>query len=115
EPRPLGGAPVRRRRADRFDPEEMLRPLAAAATTGGGPSAVPPGSGAPATGSGSSVAATAAAVRCWVDLSGARRALLYFSGRAGDRFLIRDVELSGRFDELDRQSLAQVLELSIAA
>jgi hypothetical protein len=54
-------------------------------------------------------------LRCWVDLSDPRRSRLTFASRSGERFLVRDVGLSGRFDELDRQSLAQVLELSIAA
>jgi hypothetical protein len=91
DPGRLGGAPPRWARADRFDPRDVLRP--------------------------------GAALRCWVDLSRPARARLTFAAgtpagggtRAGDRFLVRDVELSGRFDELDRQALAQVLELSVAA
>jgi hypothetical protein len=59
--------------------------------------------------------ARSAATRCWIDLSDARRAHLYFVGRSGARFLIRDVELSGRFDELDLTSLAEVIDLSLAA
>jgi hypothetical protein len=54
-------------------------------------------------------------LRCWVDLSDLRRATLYFAAPGGERFLVRDVALSGRLDEIDQQSLAQVLELSIAA
>ena len=57
----------------------------------------------------------ARSLRCWVDLSDLRRATLYFAAPGGQRFLVRDVALSGRLDEIDQQSLAQVLELSIAA
>ena len=60
-----------------------------------------------------------AAVRAWVDVTVATRVRLYFAtrsgGRAGDRFLVRDVDLSGRFDEVDRAALAEVLESSIGA
>jgi hypothetical protein len=55
------------------------------------------------------------ALRCWVDLTSPRRARLYFAARSGERFLVRDVELPGGFDEIGRQSLAEVLELSLAA
>ncbi len=57
----------------------------------------------------------AGATRCWVDLGNPRRAHLYFVGRSGARFLIRDVDLSGKFDELDLTSLAEVIDLSLAA
>jgi hypothetical protein len=57
----------------------------------------------------------AAATRCWIDLGNPRRAHLYFVGRSGARFLIRDVDLSGTFDELDLTSLAEVIDLSLAA
>jgi hypothetical protein len=68
----------------------------------------------------------AAAVRAWIDVTSATRARLYFAIRAGnrpgsspgpaiDRFLVRDVDLSGRFDEVDRAALAEVLESSIGA
>jgi hypothetical protein len=60
-------------------------------------------------------AGDSSATRCWIDLGDARRAHLYFVGRSGTRFLIRDVELSGRFDELDLTSLAEVIDLSLAA
>jgi hypothetical protein len=60
-------------------------------------------------------AAARAATRCWIDLGNPRRAHLYFVGRSGARFLIRDVDLSGRFDELDLTSLAEVIDLSLAA
>ena len=57
----------------------------------------------------------AAATRCWIDLGNPRRAHLYFVGRSGARFLIRDVDLSGKFDELDLTSLAEVIDVSLAA
>ncbi len=56
-----------------------------------------------------------AAVRAWVDVTRATRARLTFAVRTGDRFLVRDVDLSGRFDEVDRAALAEVLESSIGA
>jgi hypothetical protein len=85
----LGG--VSWTRAERFDPTEMLAD-AARASERQGPT-----------------------VRCWVDLRDARRGRLYFAVRSGERFLVRDVALSGRFDEVDRAALTEVLELSIAA
>jgi hypothetical protein len=58
-------------------------------------------------------------IRCWVDVSdqqqARRRARLYFAAPSGQQFLVRDVELSKSFDELDRESLSSVLELSIKA
>jgi hypothetical protein len=60
-------------------------------------------------------AATPVALRCWIDLSDLRRATLYFASRGGERFLVRELALSGRLDEVDQQSLAQVLEISITA
>jgi hypothetical protein len=54
-------------------------------------------------------------VRCWVDVSDSTRARLYLAARSGQRFLVRDVELSGIFNEVDRESLSNVLELSITA
>ena len=59
--------------------------------------------------------ADAAAVRAWVDMTRATRARLTFATRAGERFLVRDVDLSGRFDEVDRAALAEVLDSSIGA
>ncbi|MGK3991062.1 hypothetical protein WME99_48895 [Sorangium sp. So ce136] len=53
------------------------------------------------------------ALSCWIDLSDPRRAALYFTDPVADRFLVRSIELSGRFDELDRESVAQVVELSL--
>jgi hypothetical protein len=57
----------------------------------------------------------AASLRCWVDVSDPKRARLYFAARSGEKFLVRDLELSVAFDAVDRESLAQVLELSIQA
>jgi hypothetical protein len=57
--------------------------------------------------------ASTEAVRAWIDVTDARHARLYFATRSGERFLLRDVRLSGRFDEVDRAALAEVLELSI--
>jgi len=57
----------------------------------------------------------AGAVRAWVDLTSPTRARLYFAIQSGDRFLVRDIDLSGRFDEVDRAALAEVLESSIGA
>jgi hypothetical protein len=54
-------------------------------------------------------------LRCWLVLSDPAHAHLYFADRAAKRFLIRDLELTGRLDELDREALSQALELSIRA
>lgn len=54
-------------------------------------------------------------IRCWLDLSDRHHARLYFADRSAERFLIRDLELSGKLDELDREALSQALELSIRA
>lgn len=55
------------------------------------------------------------ALRCWVDLRERRRARLYFAARSGERFLVRDFELSGDLDEIDRAAMAEMIELSIGA
>jgi len=55
-----------------------------------------------------------AAVRVWVDLTSATRARLYFATRS-ERFLVRDVDLSGHFDEVDRAALGEVLDSSVGA
>jgi hypothetical protein len=86
-PEASGAAAIHWRRADRFDPHDVLR---SATGTGG-------------------------VIRCWIDLTDPRRARIYFAARSGERFLIRDLELSGGFDELDRATLAEVLDLSLAA
>ena len=84
--RALGGR-VRWLRVDAFDPASVL---AGSVTAGDAP------------------------VRVWVDMTEPRRARLTFATRS-ERFLIRDVALSGRFDEVDRAALAEVLELSVDA
>jgi hypothetical protein len=84
----LAGGGARWLRIDRFDPADVLR--------------------APRDGQ-------TPAVRAWVDMTVATRARLAFATRAGDRFLIRDVQLSGHFDEVDRAALAEVLESSVGA
>ncbi|WP_437679117.1 hypothetical protein [Sorangium sp. So ce131] len=58
-------------------------------------------------------ASSEAALSCWIDLSRPRLAELYFTDPVADRFLVRSLELSGRLDELDRESVAQVVELSL--
>jgi hypothetical protein len=55
------------------------------------------------------------ALRCWIDLGDRQRARLTFAARSGERFLVRDFELSGDLDEIDRAALAEVIELSIGA
>jgi hypothetical protein len=87
EPRPLGGSAPRWTRVEHFNPAEILQTLGD----------------------------SKAVVRCWVDLTDLARARLYFVARSGEHFLVRDVELSGSFDEIDRESLSNVLELSITA
>ena len=89
QPRQPGGWVPTWTRVGSFDPFEMLQ------TKGPRPSGV--------------------ALRCWVDISERKRARLYFAARSGQQFLVRDVEISGTFDELDRESLSQVLELSVTA
>lgn len=58
---------------------------------------------------------SAVLVRGWLDLSDPRHTRLYFADRDAARFLIRDLELSAGFDELDREALSQALELSLRA
>ena len=87
-PRGPGGLQSRWTRADRIEPLDILR----------GADAGRPGT-----------------LRCWLDLTDSRRARIYFAAPSSERFLTRDVELSGRFDELDREALAEVLELSLTA
>jgi hypothetical protein len=58
-------------------------------------------------------ASSGVALSCWIDVSDPRRAALYFTDPVADRFLVRSIELSGGFDELDRESVAQVVELSL--
>jgi len=84
-----GGVPFHWSRLDHFDPRDVLRA----------------GDGTGARG----------VVRCWIDLTDARRARIYFAARSRERFLIRDLDLSGAFDELDRATVAEVLDLSLLA
>jgi hypothetical protein len=86
--RSLAGPGTRWARLPRFDPMEILR-----------------GERDP----------SAATLRCWIDVVDPRRARLYFAARSGEHFLVRDVEMSGTFDEVDREALSQVIELSVAA
>ncbi|WP_437612484.1 hypothetical protein WMF20_09170 [Sorangium sp. So ce834] len=58
-------------------------------------------------------ASSGVTLSCWIDVSDPRRAALYFTDPVADRFLVRSIELSGRLDELDRESVAQVVELSL--
>gem|GEM_PF-2302561 len=88
EPGLLGGAAPRWSRVASFDPMGILQLLRTSPITN---------------------------VRCWVDVSDPGRARLYFAARPGDRFLVRDVEMSGHFNEVDRESLSHVLELSVTA
>jgi hypothetical protein len=55
------------------------------------------------------------ALRCWIDLGDRRRARLTFAARSGERFLVRDFELSGDLDEIDRAAVAEVIDLSLGA
>ncbi|HWA71360.1 MAG TPA: hypothetical protein VG937_03460 [Polyangiaceae bacterium] len=54
-------------------------------------------------------------IRCWVNVADRRHARLYFADRDAQRFLIRELALSGNLGELDREALSQALELSIRA
>jgi hypothetical protein len=54
-------------------------------------------------------------VRCYVDLSTPGRADLYFADRDAERFLVRQVALPGGLDDLGRETLGQVLTLSVLA
>lgn len=54
-------------------------------------------------------------VRCFVDLRHPNKAQIYFANAHSDRFLLRDVPLSGTFGEMDREALAQVIDLSLRA
>ena len=89
-PRTTGTAGIRWRRLESFDPREILR---AAVERD----------------------ARIQTIRCWIDLTDRRHAHVYFAGRSGARFLIRDVALSGRFDELDLTSLAEVIDSALTA
>lgn len=53
--------------------------------------------------------------RCWIDLSVAGRASLYFADRASERFLVRELPLLNGLSELEKETLAQIVEMSIEA
>lgn len=55
------------------------------------------------------------ALRCWLDLRDARRARIVLRSKDGDRFLFRELEMSGAWSEMDRQELGHVLGLSWSA
>lgn len=55
------------------------------------------------------------AVQGWLDLSEPRHARLYFVDRAARRFLVRELDLPHRLDELGGEALAQVIQLSVSA
>lgn len=59
--------------------------------------------------------ANAAEVRCWVDLRHGSDVHLYFTNGVTQRYLVRTLEIRGRFDELDREALGQAIELSLLA
>lgn len=54
-------------------------------------------------------------VRCLLDLSQPNRATLYFADRSSQRFLYREMPLTYDLDALERQALAQIMELSVGA
>jgi hypothetical protein len=55
------------------------------------------------------------AVQGWLDLGEPRHARLYFVDRAARRFLVRELDLPHRLDELGGEALAQVIQLSVSA
>jgi hypothetical protein len=56
-----------------------------------------------------------ALVRCYVDLSTSGRADLYFADRDAERFLLRRVALPDGLDDVGRETLGEVLTLSVLA
>ena len=86
--RGLGSLPAQWSRTERFDPGELLD---------------------------ASRASREHSLDCWLDLSEGPRARLCFAAPSGERFLLRDVALSGRMNDVDCESLAEVLDLSVAA
>jgi hypothetical protein len=56
-----------------------------------------------------------AVVRCWVDLSAGASVRLYFTNGVTQRYLVRTLETSGQWDEMDRETLGQTIELSLLA
>jgi hypothetical protein len=52
-------------------------------------------------------------IHCWVDLTDRQLARLYFVAPAQDRFMMRDLELGPTLGEVEFESLAQVIDLSL--
>jgi hypothetical protein len=55
------------------------------------------------------------AVRAWVDLSDPHVTRLYFANGKTERFLVRVIPRSPKFDAVDRDAVGQALELSVKA
>ncbi|MCL2450633.1 MAG: hypothetical protein FWD17_16925, partial [Polyangiaceae bacterium] len=53
--------------------------------------------------------------RVWVDASRSDRLRLYFLNATTDRFLVRDVPLSGGLDEVALETVAQLIDSSVSA
>jgi hypothetical protein len=53
-------------------------------------------------------------IHCWVDLTDPTTARLYFVAPMHDRFMLRDLDLKNRFGSFEHESLAQIIELSVA-
>jgi hypothetical protein len=51
----------------------------------------------------------------WVDTTGARNVRIYIKNRDGTRYLVRDLESSETFGEMDREAIAQAIEWSLQA
>ncbi len=54
-------------------------------------------------------------IHVWVDTTTPGNAQLYFVNRDGTRYLVRTLEISPSFDEMDSESLAQAIEWSLQA
>jgi hypothetical protein len=52
-------------------------------------------------------------IHCWIDLSDHELARLYFVAPAHDRFMVRELELGASLGEVELESLAQVIEMSL--
>ncbi|MGC4065535.1 MAG: hypothetical protein QM784_12995 [Polyangiaceae bacterium] len=52
-------------------------------------------------------------IHCWVDLTDRKLARLYFVAPAQDRFMMRDLELGSTLGEVEFESLAQIIGLSL--
>jgi len=53
--------------------------------------------------------------RCWLDATRPGEVGLYFTDRRAERFLVRRITVSRPPDELDRETLSQIFELSLTA